>query len=142
MIRFTYSVFVCYTVSNVMRYATLFDDIAVVILWQHQLTLQGRPHTPAHIEPRQWKQADNTLMLIQMVSANLGVAALPNWAIDDFAKQGLINSKPLEQGLWRRLFAAVREADKKKPYLQAFFATAKEQCQHHLADIKTTSIHK
>ncbi|WP_158134918.1 LysR substrate-binding domain-containing protein [Photobacterium damselae] len=97
---------------------------------------------PAHIEPRQWKQADNTLMLIQMVSANLGVAALPNWAVDDFAKQGLISSKPLEQGLWRRLFAAVREADKKKPYLQAFFATAKEQCQHHLADIKTTSIHK
>ncbi|MDP2514609.1 hypothetical protein Q8W13_00895 [Photobacterium damselae subsp. piscicida] len=36
----------------------------------------------------------------------------------------------------------VREADKKKPYLQAFFATAKEQCQHYLADIKTTSIHK
>ncbi len=43
---------------------------------------------PAEVEPQNWKQADNTLMLVQMVSAGLGVAALPNWAIYDFARQG------------------------------------------------------
>lgn len=32
---------------------------------------------PAGVEPAKWKQADNTLMLVQMVSAGLGVAALP-----------------------------------------------------------------
>lgn len=91
---------------------------------------------PAGIEPKAWKQADNTLMLVQMVSAGLGVAALPNWAIHDFARQGLIVSKPLGKGLWRRLFAAVRASEQDRHYLKAFFATARQQCQTHLEGIK------
>jgi len=91
---------------------------------------------PAGVEPAKWKQADNTLMLVQMVSAGLGVAALPNWAISEFSRQGLITSKPLGNGLWRRLFAAVRNSDKDKRYLQTFFATAKQQCKSHLDGIK------
>ncbi|MCE0492719.1 HTH-type transcriptional regulator MetR [Vibrio salinus] len=91
---------------------------------------------PAGIEPHKWKQADNTLMLVQMVSAGLGVAALPNWAISEFSRQGLIVSKPLGKGLWRRLFAAVRHSDKDKRYLQAFFATARQQSKTHLDGIK------
>ncbi len=92
--------------------------------------------TPAGIEPAKWKQADNTLMLVQMVSAGLGVAALPNWAISEFSRQGLIASKPLGEGLWRRLFAATRNSDKNKRYLQAFFTTARQQCKSHLDGIK------
>lgn len=91
---------------------------------------------PAGIEPARWKQADNTLMLVQMVSAGLGVAALPNWAISEFSRQGLIVSKPFGNGLWRRLFAAVRSGDKDKRYLQSFFSTARQQCQTHLEGIK------
>ncbi len=92
---------------------------------------------PAGIEPIKWKQADNTLMLIQMVSAGLGVAALPNWAISEFSRQGLITSIPLGEGLWRRLFAATRNTDKSKRYLQAFFTTARTQSKSHLDGIKT-----
>lgn len=92
--------------------------------------------TPAGVEPKNWKQADNTLMLVQMVSAGLGVAALPNWAISEFSRQGLISSKPLGKGLWRRLFAATRHSEKEKRYLQAFFTTAREQCRRHLDGIK------
>lgn len=92
---------------------------------------------PEGIEPAKWKQADNTLMLIQMVSAGLGVAALPNWAISEFSRQGLISSIPLGSGLWRRLFAATRHADKDKRYLQAFFSTARQQSKSHLDGIKT-----
>ncbi|HHX8501633.1 HTH-type transcriptional regulator MetR [Vibrio diabolicus] len=91
---------------------------------------------PAGVEPAKWKQADNTLMLVQMVSAGLGVAALPNWAISEFSRQGLIASKPFGQGLWRRLFAATRHSEKDKRYLQAFFATARLQCKSHLDGIK------
>ncbi len=91
---------------------------------------------PAGIEPKKWKQADNTLMLVQMVSAGLGVAALPNWAISEFSRQGLITSKALGNGLWRRLFAGVRAAEKDKRYLQAFFETARLQCKSHLDGIK------
>jgi LysR family transcriptional regulator for metE and metH len=91
---------------------------------------------PAGVEPLKWKQADNTLMLVQMVSAGLGVAALPNWAISEFSRQGLISSKPLRDGLWRRLFAATRNSEKDKRYLQAFFSTARQQCKSHLDGIK------
>ena len=90
---------------------------------------------PAGIEPLKWKQADNTLMLVQMVSAGLGVAALPNWAISEFSRQGLVTSLPLGQGLKRRLFAATRNSEKNKNYLQAFFSTARQQCQLHLDGI-------
>lgn len=92
---------------------------------------------PAGIEPAKWKQADNTLMLVQMVSAGLGVAALPNWAISEFSRQGLITSIPLGGGLWRRLFAATRHSDRNKRYLQAFFTTARQQSKSHLEGIKT-----
>ncbi|MEZ9655423.1 LysR substrate-binding domain-containing protein [Vibrio splendidus] len=91
---------------------------------------------PAGIEPKKWKQADNTLMLVQMVSAGLGVAALPNWAISEFSRQGLIASKPLGNGLSRRLFAAVRNSEKDKRYLQAFFSTARQQSKSHLDGIE------
>ncbi|CAH6845172.1 DNA-binding transcriptional dual regulator MetR [Vibrio chagasii] len=91
---------------------------------------------PAGIEPKKWKQADNTLMLVQMVSAGLGVAALPNWAISEFSRQGLIASKPLGKGLSRRLFAAVRNSEKEKRYLQAFFSTARQQSKSHLDGIE------
>ena len=91
---------------------------------------------PAGVEPKKWKQADNTLMLVQMVSAGLGVAALPNWAISEFSRQGLIASKPLGKGLSRRLFAAVRNSEKDKRYLQAFFSTARQQSKSHLDGIK------
>ncbi|WP_146442831.1 LysR substrate-binding domain-containing protein [Vibrio kanaloae] len=91
---------------------------------------------PAGVEPKKWKQADNTLMLVQMVSAGLGVAALPNWAISEFSRQGLIASKPLGDGLSRRLFAAVRNSEKDKRYLQAFFSTARQQSKSHLDGIE------
>ncbi|AUI86399.1 LysR family transcriptional regulator [Vibrio azureus] len=91
---------------------------------------------PAGIEPLSWKQADNTLMIIQMASAGLGVAALPNWALKEFSRQGLIASRPFGNGLWRRLFAATRHAEKDKHYLSAFFATARRQCRSHLEGIK------
>ncbi|CCN68932.1 LysR substrate-binding domain-containing protein [Vibrio nigripulchritudo] len=91
---------------------------------------------PAGVEPARWKQCDNTLMLVQMVSAGLGVAALPNWAVIEFSRQGLITSKPLSNGLWRRLFAATRSNESKKRYLQAFFNTARQQCRSHLEGIK------
>lgn len=91
---------------------------------------------PAGIEPAHFKSADNTLMLIQMVTAGLGVAALPNWAISEFSRQGLVVDRPLGAGLWRRLFAAVRSQEAQRPYLQAFFSTARNQCHTHLEGIK------
>ncbi len=76
---------------------------------------------PEGVEPKAWKQADNTLMLVQMVSAGLGVAALPNWAVHDFSRQELVVSKSLGEGLWLRLFAAIRSSEVERQYFKYFF---------------------
>lgn len=115
-----------------------FLDQTVITYPVHKTRLDVYKHfmAPAGIEPLKWKQSDNTLMLIQMVSAGLGVAAIPNWAIHEFSRQGLITSKPLGKGLWRRLFAATRQSEHDRAYLQAFFNTARLQCKSHLQGIK------
>ncbi|WED28045.1 LysR substrate-binding domain-containing protein [Vibrio sp. DW001] len=115
-----------------------FVDQTVITYPVHKSRLDVYKHfmQPAGVDPLKWKQADNTLMLIQMVSAGLGVAAIPNWAIHEFSRQGLITNKPLGNGLWRRLFAATRQSEHDKAYLQAFFNTARSQCKNHLEGIK------
>jgi LysR family transcriptional regulator for metE and metH len=115
-----------------------FSDQTMVTYPVNKNRLDAYKHfmQPAGIEPMKWKHADNTLMLIQMVSAGLGIAAIPNWAIHEFSRQGLITSRPLGEGLWRRLFAATRHAEYEKSYLQAFFNTARQQCKSHLEGIK------
>lgn len=115
-----------------------FLDQTVITYPVHKSRLDAYKHfmQPAGVEPLKWKQSDNTLMLIQMVSAGLGVAVIPSWAIHEFSRQGLITSKPLGKGLWRRLFAATRHSEYDRAYLQAFFTTAKTQCKSHLQGIK------
>ncbi|MDV7104971.1 LysR substrate-binding domain-containing protein [Vibrio sp. TH_r3] len=115
-----------------------FLDQTMITYPVHKSRLDAYKHfmQPAGVEPIKWKKADNTLMLIQMVSAGLGVAVIPNWAIHEFSRQGLITSKPLGNGLWRRLFAATRHSEHDRSYLQAFFNTARLQCKSNLEGIK------
>ncbi len=48
--------------------------------WLRQLQFPSNSAFLNHNQdsPLAWKQADNSLMLIQMMSAGMGVAALPN----------------------------------------------------------------
>lgn len=61
-------------------------------IWRHFLQLMG-------ISP-QLKSVDNTLLLIQMVAARMGIAALPHWVVESFERQGLVVTKTLGEGLW------------------------------------------
>lgn len=86
-------------------------------VWKHFLQ-------PAGVEPA-LKNVDNTLLLIQMVAAQMGVAALPHWVVDSAERQGLIITKPLGEGLWRRLYAAVRNGEQRQLAINAFILIAK-----------------
>lgn len=88
-------------------------------IWRHFLQ-------PAGIHSS-LKSVDNTLLLIQMVSANMGVAALPHWVVDNAERQGLIVSKSLGEGLWSRLYAAVRDGEQHQPASKAFI----DSTRHH-----------
>ncbi len=52
---------------------------------------------PAGVSPS-LKSVDNTLLLIQMVAARMGIAALPHSR--DFERQGLVVTKTPGEGLW------------------------------------------
>lgn len=74
---------------------------------------------PAGIKPKQIKTVDNTLILTQMVAAGWGVTVLPDWVCHEFEDQGLLVTRSLGNGLWRRLHAAIRVKNKKMTLYQA-----------------------
>ncbi|CAL4317956.1 HTH-type transcriptional regulator MetR [Buchnera aphidicola] len=74
---------------------------------------------PAGIIPI-FKNVNNTLLLIQMVSAQMGITALPHWAVGNFERQGLVVTRKIGNGIWRRLYAAIRNSEKKELVIQNF----------------------
>lgn len=98
-------------------------------IWRHFLQ-------PAGVSPN-IKTVDNTLILIQMVAAKMGIAALPHWAVDSFEKQGLIKTKTLGNGLWSRLYAACREGEQRQPAIETFTNTTTDHAVENLSYVKS-----
>lgn len=98
-------------------------------IWRHFLQ-------PAGISPM-LKTVDNTLLLIQMVSARMGIAALPHWVVESFERQGLIATRTLGEGLWSRLFAAVRDGEQRQPATEAFIRSAQQHACAHLPYVRS-----
>lgn len=97
-------------------------------VWRHFLQ-------PAGVSPA-LKSVDNTLLLIQMVSAGMGIAALPHWVVESFEKQGLVVTRTLGEGLWSRLYAAVRDGEQRQPVLEAFVRFARQHACEHLPFVR------
>ena len=85
---------------------------------------------PARVQPARIRQGDNTLMLVQMAAAGWGVAVLPSWVSREFEQQGLVLSRSLGKGLWRRLFGAVRVKERERPDLALLLARIGEIGAH------------
>jgi len=90
---------------------------------------------PAGIIPV-FKNVNNTLLLIQMVSAQMSITALPHWVVDNFEKQGLIATKKIGTGIWKRLYAAIRNGDQKELIIQNFIHTIRLHACTHLKFIR------
>ncbi|UDG79897.1 HTH-type transcriptional regulator MetR [Candidatus Steffania adelgidicola] len=98
-------------------------------IWRHFLQ-------PAGISPV-LKTVDNTLLLIQMVSARMGIAALPHWVVESFERQGLISTRKLGGGLWRRLYAVVRDGEQRQPAIDAFIRSAQQHACNYLPYVQS-----
>jgi len=93
---------------------------------------------PADIEPAAQRKTELTPMMIQLVAAGRGVAALPNWAISEYLDHGLIRSLSLgERGVWRTLYIGIRAEEAEVPYLQEFIQTARQQSAAGLTGIRS-----
>jgi LysR family transcriptional regulator for metE and metH len=53
---------------------------------------------PAFLSPKQHRTVDNSMQLLQMVAANMGVALVPDWLVGSFSMQQYVITKPIASG--------------------------------------------
>ncbi len=91
---------------------------------------------PSGIEPKAIRTSELTLMMVQLVASGRGVCALPNWVLDEYVAQGLISVRSAgKEGIWPTLYAAVREEQLSKPFVQDFLQLAKAHCLKNLQGV-------
>lgn len=89
---------------------------------------------PAGVEPAGTRTSELSAMMVQLVKSGRGIAALPSWVLDAPLSAGQIAAVSLgESGLWSTLYAGMREADQKLPYLEGFVAEARRTARQMLA---------
>ena len=82
---------------------------------------------PAGVEPLSVRNAELTVMMMQLVASGRGVCCLPNWAMAEYLQRGYVSARPLgSEGLYGTLYAAVRDEMLETSYLQDFLLTAKD----------------
>lgn len=82
--------------------------------------------TPAGAAPRRHKTIETTDIMMQMVESGRGVAALPRWLAEDYARKMSIVAVPLgARGIAKQIFVGARESDTEIDYLRAFIELAK-----------------
>ncbi|WP_418591506.1 LysR family transcriptional regulator [Ponticoccus sp. (in: a-proteobacteria)] len=84
--------------------------------------------TPAKVEPAAIRQVELTAVILLLVASNRGIAVLPDWVVREVKYNSDYVTRPLtEQGITRRLYAAVRTEDLEKPYMQKLIALAGQE---------------
>ncbi len=82
---------------------------------------------PAGIEPAMQRTSELTVMILQLVASNRGIAALPNWVLTEYLKNQYVSARPLgTDGIWSTLYAAVRKNDRELAFVDAFLQRARE----------------
>ncbi|WP_299370746.1 LysR family transcriptional regulator [uncultured Tateyamaria sp.] len=81
---------------------------------------------PAKVEPAAVRQAELTAVILLLVASNRGVSVLPDWVVREVKYSSDYVTRPLtEQGLTRRLYAAVRSDERDKPYMRKLIDLAR-----------------
>ncbi|MCE7913361.1 MAG: LysR family transcriptional regulator [Nitrosomonas sp. PRO4] len=89
--------------------------------------------TPAHLEPAKIKQIESLEIMLQMTALNRGVCILPEWLAD--IKNKDLNLRKIQigdQGLFQKLYLAMREADKEVTYIRQFIEVGKKTAKNSI----------
>ncbi|VAW58900.1 Transcriptional activator MetR [hydrothermal vent metagenome] len=82
---------------------------------------------PQGVEPRDIRQSELTVMILQLVASGRGISVLPDWVINDYIERKYVAARPLgEKGMRGTLYAAIREREVKRTYLTDFIELARE----------------
>lgn len=82
---------------------------------------------PAGISPKRHKVIETTDIMLQMVASGRGVAALPRWLVEEYAKTlEIVPVRLGVEGIAKQIFLGVRDGDDEIDYLHAFVALAEK----------------
>ncbi|MEN8132166.1 MAG: LysR family transcriptional regulator [Pseudomonadota bacterium] len=82
---------------------------------------------PANCSPKKRKTIETTDILLQMVAAGRGVAALPRWLVEEYATKLSIQAVRLgKKGIAKQIFLGVRNRDADTDYLASFLEMARQ----------------
>ncbi len=85
---------------------------------------------PARIEPASIRQVELTAVILLLVASMRGVSVLPDWVVREVKYSSDYITLPLTAtGITRRLFAATRDADVVKPYIQDVIKLAQVEAE-------------
>lgn len=80
---------------------------------------------PAKVEPASIRQVELTAVILLLVASNRGVTVLPDWVVREVKYSSDYVTRPLtEQGITRRLYAAIRTEDRGKPFMEELLKLA------------------
>lgn len=80
---------------------------------------------PAGVAPRAHKVIETTEIMLQMVAAGRGVAALPKWLVQEQPRSLSLRTVKLgRSGIAKQIFLGLRQVDTDVEYMQAFMSMA------------------
>lgn len=82
---------------------------------------------PANMRPARHKTIETTDIMLQMVAAGRGVAALPRWLVHEYSDRlGVVPVKLGKEGIAKQIFLGRRERDVGVQYMDSFMKLARE----------------
>lgn len=82
---------------------------------------------PAGVQPAR-RNSELTIAIIQLVSSRRGIAALPYWTVMPYLEKGYVVARQIgDVPLQSELYAAMRETDSNKSYLDNFCQIVRER---------------
>lgn len=82
---------------------------------------------PKNVSPKEIRQSELTVMILQLVASGRGISVLPAWVVRDYIARDYVSAKPLgEKGMKGTLFAAIRKREGEQEYLNDFIELARE----------------
>lgn len=95
------------------------EDLITYPVALDRLDVYRRFLLPAGVEPARMT-CELTLMIIERVASEHGVAALPTWAVQQAVARGSVRTVALGDGLWSELHVAVRASDTERVPVRRF----------------------
>ncbi len=105
-------------------------DLAEEVLYSYpvdidRLDIYSLFLNPANCRPKKHKSIEATDIMLQLVAAGRGVAALPHWLVNEYANKMAIQAVRLgKAGISKNIYLGLRDDDQGIDYIQAFVKQA------------------